>query len=121
MLEEPETAALWRSRAGEVAGATLGTAPIAVFVDARLAVHSGQFDDAESLVRKAFAINAPLDPYLATRGRPARSWPWRHGCPTRLPDTADLLAAAAPLAEENTWATACLARARDACRKIAPS
>jgi hypothetical protein len=96
MLEEPETAALWRSRAGEVAGATLGTAPIAVFVDARLAVHSGQFDDAESLVRKAFAINAPLDPYLATRGRPARSWPWRHGCPTRLPDTADLLAAAAP-------------------------
>jgi predicted nucleic acid-binding protein len=32
MLEEPETAALWRSRAGEVAGGTLGTAPVAVFV-----------------------------------------------------------------------------------------
>jgi hypothetical protein len=29
-----------------------------------------------------------------------------------LPDAAELLAAAAPLAEENGWAAACLARAR---------
>ena len=108
MLEEPETVALWRSHAAEVAGGTLGTAPVALFVDARLAIHNGQFDDAESLVRKAFAINAPLDPYLAY----ARAAGAELAVAARLPDAAELLAAAAPLAEENGWATACLARAR---------
>ena len=108
MLEEPESVSLWRSRAAEVADGTLGTAPVAVFVDTRLAVHSGRFDDVESLVRKAFAINAPLDPYLAY----ARAVGAELAVAARLPDAADLLAAAAPLAEENTWATACLARAR---------
>lgn len=108
MLEEPETIALWRSRAAEVAGGTLGTAPVALFVDARLAIHTGQFDDAESLVRKAFAINAPLDPYLAY----ARAAGAELAVAARLPDAAELLAAAAPLAEENGWAMACLARAR---------
>ena len=108
MLEELETVALWRSRAAEVAGGTLGTAPVALFVDARLAIHNGQFDDVESLVRKAFAIDAPLDPYLAY----ARAAGAELAVAARLPDAAELLAAAAPLAEENGWATACLARAR---------
>jgi hypothetical protein len=91
-----------------VAGGTLGTAPVAVFVDARLAVHTGRSDDVEPLVRTAFALNAPLDPYLAY----ARAAGAELAVVTRLPDAADLLAAAAPLAEENGWATACLARAR---------
>jgi tetratricopeptide (TPR) repeat protein len=108
MLEEPETAALWRSHAAEVADGTLGTAPVALFVDARLAIHNGQFDNVESLVRKAFAIDAPLDPYLAY----ARAAGAELAVAARLPDAAELLAAAAPLAEENGWATACLARAR---------
>src|SRR5207248_2306304 len=107
MLEDPDSVSLWRSRAAEVAGGTLGTAPVAVFVDARLAVHSGRFDDAESLACKAFAINAPLDPYLAY----ARAAGAELAVAARLPDAADLLAAAAPLAEEHTRATACPTRA----------
>jgi hypothetical protein len=108
MLEEPETAALWRSRAEEVADGTLGTAPVAVFVDARLAVHAGRFDDAEPLVRTAFALEAPLDPYLAY----ARAAGAELAVAARLPGAAELLATAAPLAAENGWAAACLARAR---------
>jgi predicted ATPase/DNA-binding CsgD family transcriptional regulator len=108
MLGELETAERWRSRAAEVAGGTLGAEPVALFVDARLAIHNRQFDDVESLVRKAFAINAPLDPYLAY----ARAAGAELAAAARLPDAAELLAAAAPLAEENGWATACLARAR---------
>jgi predicted ATPase/DNA-binding CsgD family transcriptional regulator len=108
MLEEPESVALWKSRAAEVAGGTLGTAPVAVFVDARLALHNRQFDDVESLVRRAFAANAPLDPYLAY----ARAAGAELAVAARVPDAAELLAAAAPLAAENGWATACLARAR---------
>src|SRR5256885_13037753 len=108
MVEELETAALWRSHAAEVAGGTLGTAPVALFVDARLAIHNGQFDDVESLVRKAFAINAPLDPYLAY----ARAAGAELAVAARLPDAAELLAAATPFAEENGWAAARLARTR---------
>lgn len=108
MLEEPESVALWRSRAAEVADGTLGTAPIMAFVDTRLAIHNGRFDDAESLVRKTFAVDTPLDPYLGY----ARAASAELAVVARLPDAAELLAAAAPLAEENGWAAACLARAR---------
>jgi hypothetical protein len=87
---------------------TLGTAPVAAFVDARLAIHDRQFDDIESLVRRAFAVNAPLDPYLSY----ARAAGAELAVAARLPDAAELLAAATPLAEENGWATACLTRAR---------
>ncbi|MEU5875909.1 LuxR C-terminal-related transcriptional regulator [Spirillospora sp. NPDC047279] len=108
MLEEPEGVALWRSRAEEVAGGTLGTAPVAVFVDARLAVHSGRFDDAASLVRTAFALDAPLDPYLPY----ARAASTELAVAAGLPDAPVLLTATAPLAAENEWVAACLARAR---------
>jgi tetratricopeptide (TPR) repeat protein len=108
MFEEPESVALWRSRAAEVADGTLGTAAVVAFVDTRLAVHSGQFDDVESLVRQAFAVDAPLDPYLAY----ARAAGAELAGAAGLADAAELLAAAAPLAEENGWAAACLARAR---------
>jgi hypothetical protein len=90
-----------------VAGGTLGTAPVAVFVDARLAVRTGRFDDAEPQVRAAFTLKAPLDPYLAY----ARAAGAELAVAARLPDAAELLAAG-PLAEENSWARACLARAR---------
>jgi hypothetical protein len=108
MLDEPESVALWRSRAAAVAGGTLGTAPVARFADARLALHAGQFDDAGSLVRSAFAVSAPRDPYLAY----ARAAAAELAVAARLPGAAGLLAAAAPLAEENGWAAACLSRAR---------
>jgi tetratricopeptide (TPR) repeat protein len=108
LLDEPESVASWRSRAAEVAGGTLGTAAVAAFVDARLALHDGRYDDAAPLVRRAFAVNAPLDPYLAY----ARAAGAELAAAARLPDAADLLAAATPLAEENAWTAACLARAR---------
>jgi hypothetical protein len=108
MVEEPESVALWRSRAAEVAGGTLGTAAVVAFVDTRLAVHSGQFDDVEFLVRQAFAVGAPPDPYLAY----ARTAGAELAGAAGLANAAELLTAAAPLAEENEWAAACLARAR---------
>ncbi|WP_433469424.1 ATP-binding protein [Spirillospora sp. CA-128828] len=100
--------ALWRSRAAEVAGGTLGTAAVAAFVDARLALHDGRYDAADPLVRQAFAVNEPLDPYLAY----ARAAGAELAVAAGLPDAADRLAAASPLAEENAWTAACLARAR---------
>jgi len=107
MLTDPDVA-LWRSRAAEVAGGTLGAEPVAAFVDARVALHNGRFDEVGPLVRRAFAGEAPLDPYLAY----ARAAGAELAVAARLPDAAELLTAAAPLAEENGWATACLTRAR---------
>ncbi|MFI0372837.1 ATP-binding protein [Actinomadura sp. 1N219] len=111
MLGEAEPVALWRARAGEVAGGTLlATAAVAVFVDARLAVHDGRFDDAEALVRRAFSVGTPLDPYLAY----ARAAGAELAVAAGLPEAAELLASASAsaFAEENGWAAACLARAR---------
>ncbi|MBG6093991.1 ATP-binding protein [Actinomadura viridis] len=108
MLDEPGPVALWRAHAEEMAGGTLGTAPVAAFVDARLALHDERYDTAEPLVRTAFSVDAPLDKYLAY----ARAAGAELAVAARLPDAADLLAAATPLAEENAWAAACLARAR---------
>jgi hypothetical protein len=89
------------------AGCALGTSAVAAFVDARLAVHHAQLD-ADPLVRRAFAVNAPLDPYLAY----ARAAGAELAVAARLPDAEALIEAAAPYAEENAWAKACLARAR---------
>jgi predicted ATPase/DNA-binding CsgD family transcriptional regulator len=116
MLGESRSVALWRARAAQVAGnalstaagCALGTAAVAAFADARLAVHSAQFDDAEPLVRRAFAVDAPLDPYLAY----ARAAGAELAVAARLPDAEALMEAAAPYAEENAWARACLSRAR---------
>ncbi|WP_165964607.1 LuxR C-terminal-related transcriptional regulator [Actinomadura sp. KC216] len=110
MLGEPEAVALWRSRAAEVAGGggALATDAVAVFVDARLAVHDGRSGDAETLVRRAFAAGTPLDPYLAY----ARAAGAELAVAAGLPEAAERLASATPFAEENGWAAACLARAR---------
>ncbi|MEV0664806.1 ATP-binding protein [Actinomadura luteofluorescens] len=98
-------AALWRARVARAAG---GPAASVAFVDARLALRDGRFDDAEPLVREAFAAGTPLDPYLAY----ARAAGAELAVAAGLPDAADLLAEAGPLAEENRWAAACLERAR---------
>ncbi|MCP2342074.1 ATP-binding protein [Actinomadura rupiterrae] len=106
MLGEP--VAPWRARAAEVAGDTLGTQSVAAFVDARLALHDGRHDDADTLVRRAFAVEGPLDPYLAY----ARAAGAELAVAAGLPDAEDRLATAAAFAEENAWAAACLARTR---------
>jgi len=116
MRADPEAVALWRARAAQVAGnalstaagCALGAAAVAAFVDARLAVQDDALADAEPLVRRAFTVDAPLDPYLAY----ARAAGAELAVAARLPDAEALLAAAAPYAEENAWARACLTRAR---------
>ncbi|WP_171064548.1 ATP-binding protein, partial [Actinomadura soli] len=108
MLGEPDSVALWRSRAGEVAGGALATDAVAVFVDARLAVHDGRFGDAEAIVSRAFEVGTPLDPYLAY----ARAAGAELAVAAGLSEASELLASASASAEENGWAAACLARAR---------
>jgi hypothetical protein len=115
MLEQPQVVALWRARAAQVAGnalstaagCALGEAAVAAFVDARLAVDDPPAD-AEALVRRAFAVDDPLDPYLAY----ARAAGAELAVAARLPDAEALIAAATPYAEENAWARACLTRAQ---------
>jgi predicted ATPase/DNA-binding CsgD family transcriptional regulator len=106
LLGEHESLALWRARITEVAGG--GVPPVAVtFAEARLALHSAEFADAEALVSRAFADGMPGDPYAAY----ARAATAELAATAGLPDAAERLAAAAPDAEENEWAAACLARA----------
>jgi hypothetical protein len=76
-------------------------------VDARLADDDPPAD-AEALVRRAFAVDDPLDPYLAY----ARAAGAELAVAARLPDAEALIAAATPYAEENAWARACLTRAQ---------
>ncbi|MES9539304.1 LuxR C-terminal-related transcriptional regulator [Actinomadura sp. NPDC000600] len=105
MSGDREPAALWRARAARLAD---GPAAVAAFVDARLALHDECFECAEPLVREAFAAGSALDPYLAY----ARAAGAELAVAAGLPDAAELLAEAGPLAEENRWAAACLERAR---------
>jgi predicted ATPase/DNA-binding CsgD family transcriptional regulator len=101
---------LWRTRAEHVAGnARLRyLASYAAFVDARVALHTGQTDNADELTERAFA------------DFPRQDWhrPFAHAAGaelavvSRLPDAADRLAAASATATENDWATTCLTRAR---------
>ncbi len=105
LLGERSSQARWRSRITEVADG--GVLPAVVtFVEARLALHTTEFVDAEALVSLAFADRAPGDPF-ATYARAAAA---ELAVVAGLPDAAKRLAAAAPDAEENDWAAACLAR-----------
>lgn len=103
--------ALWWKRAGEVLGygdvdEDPGMAPFAVFVRARLAVHTGRFADAEGPVARAFAAYP-----LSRHETYARAVGAELAVVAGLPDAAERLVAAAPAAEQNDWAAACLARA----------
>ncbi|GAB3826060.1 ATP-binding protein [Kribbella italica] len=101
----------WRSRALRVARVedaadSLALAAPAAFADARVAVHTGRYDDAPRLVAAALAAF------------PQKWWlPYAHAAGAELavvaglPDAAERLAEAGPAAAENDWAAACLARA----------
>ena len=101
--------AKWRARALEMAG--VGDAarspilqPSAAFADARVAVHTGRLDPV--VVERAFA---PYDeqwwaPYARAAGAEL-------AVVAGLPDAAGRLTQAAPAAEENDWAAACVMRA----------
>jgi hypothetical protein len=100
----------WRARAAEALGdrnpgLARANGSFAVFVDARLAIHTGALDEAATLVRRAF--DADSDGWL---GSYARAVAAELAVVAGLPDATDHLAAVA--AEENDWAAACHARAR---------
>jgi hypothetical protein len=102
----------WRLRARRIAHVdnpadSLALAAPAAFVDARIAVHTGRYDDARVLV------DAALKPF------PEKWWlPYAHAAGAELAvvagliDAADYLAAAEPAAAENDWAAACLTRVK---------
>ncbi|MEU7001367.1 LuxR C-terminal-related transcriptional regulator [Nonomuraea sp. NPDC046570] len=110
LLGEERRFRLWRARVLEVAGITdarhhLRLAPIA-FVDARIAVHTGDLTDAALLVERAFAA-FPASRY----GGYARAAGAELAVVAGLPDAPERLAHAAAAADQNDWAAACVARA----------
>jgi predicted ATPase/DNA-binding CsgD family transcriptional regulator len=102
----------WRQRMSDLAGPEnayrLRTASSAAFADARVAVHTGDLTDAATIVEATFT-----DPVPGHRFR-VFAWPAAAelAVVAGLPDAPRYLDAAADLAAENGWATACLARAR---------
>jgi hypothetical protein len=115
LLGEHESLALWRARITEVAGSGGVPPAVVTFAEARLALHTAEFAGAEALVSRAFDGGLPGggDPYAAYARAAAAELATAAG----LPDAAKRLAAAAPDADENEWAAACLTRA--ACRSHA--
>src|SRR5581483_1599474 len=83
-----------------------GHASFGAFVDARVALHLGQFDDAPSLVAQAFG-EFPYGRHVTYAQAAGAELAVAAG----LPHAAELIARARPDAAENRWATACLARA----------
>ncbi|MGW6278513.1 ATP-binding protein [Kribbella sp. NPDC055071] len=101
----------WRSRARRIAHVdkaadSLGLAAAAAFADARVAVHTGRYEDAPQLVAAALA-SFPEKWWMAYAHAAGAELAVVAG----LPDAADQLKAAEPAAAENDWAAACLARA----------
>jgi len=109
----------WRTFAGvELAGdqtrnVHFQVAGMATFVEARLSLHFGRWDESAHLV-------ADL-PTQANAWSQMRHWyfdayPWAVAAELAvaagLPDAAERLTAAAPAAQENRWAAACITRAR---------
>jgi hypothetical protein len=86
---------------------------MATFVDARLAVHEGRLADALQAVS-----GVPKEPgaWAAVRHWYFDAYPWALAAEVAVladaPDAELRLAAAAPTAEGNRWAAACLLRAR---------
>src|SRR5262249_52089148 len=110
LLGDVQAFRLWRARADEAAAAVVGDPSrhltFMYFVDARCAVHIGATASAGEIVAPAFSDRA--------RGWNigyARAAAAELAVVAGLPDAARLLAVAAPDAEENAWAAACLDRA----------
>jgi predicted ATPase/DNA-binding CsgD family transcriptional regulator len=103
---------LWRGRMSDLGGQQnahrLRTASSAHFLDARMAVHTGDLTDAPAIVEATFSTPVPGRRF----GVFAQAAAAELAVVAGLPDAPRYLDAAADLAAENGWATACLARAR---------
>jgi hypothetical protein len=98
----------WRSRTLEFGGGERSRlAPVTAFVDARLAVHTGDVADAERLVAGAFAeFRQPWHRAYANAAGAELA------VLAGLPDATARLEQAGQTARECDWAAACVARAR---------
>jgi predicted ATPase/DNA-binding CsgD family transcriptional regulator len=100
---------LWRARADEAAGITAADPSrhlsFAAFVDARCAAHVGELTRAEELASRAFS-----DPSQGWYAAYAQAAAAELAVIANLPAAAQHLAAAAPAAQQNAWAAACLDR-----------
>jgi predicted ATPase len=116
---EEATAADWRSFAGvELAGdqtrnVHFQVGGMATFVEARLALHFGRWDEAAQLIG---ALPTEKDAWWQVRHWYFDAFPWAIAADlaaaARLPEATARLSAAEPAAHENRWAAACVARAR---------
>ena len=86
------------------------------FVDARVALHAGRFDDAAALTRSMGAGAGATRSWYAGPRWDYDAYAWAVAAEIAVlaeaPDAACWLAAAAPAGEQNNWAAACMARAR---------
>ena len=103
---------LWRARALRVAGCADPAGnpdlmAVMAFVDARIAIHTGDVEGAGALVERAYAAF----PERWWEGY-ARAAGAELAVIASLPDAAERLVQLEPLAVEHQWAAACLARAR---------
>jgi len=109
----------WRTFAGvELAGdqsrnVHLQVGGMATFVEARLSLHFGRWDEAAHLIA---GLPAQDNAWWQVRHWYFDAYPWAVAAELAiaagLPDAAARLAAAVPAAQENRWAAACVARAR---------
>jgi predicted ATPase/DNA-binding CsgD family transcriptional regulator len=116
---DDSAAADWRSFAGvELAGDQTRNIHFQVggmttFVEARLALHFGRWDEAAKLLA---TLPTEQDAWWGVRHWYFDAYPWAVAADLAvaagLPDAAARLAAAEPAAQENRWAAACVARAR---------
>jgi hypothetical protein len=105
---------LWRSRAAELApGQTSrNMAFFAAFADSRVALHHGRYDQAATALA---GLGIDDRPWYDSQHWYYDAYAWAAAAEAAviaaLPDATERLAAAAPVAQENLWAAACLARA----------
>ncbi|GAA1553660.1 hypothetical protein GCM10009789_03930 [Kribbella sancticallisti] len=109
LLGDRELSARWRGRVDAVSGIPnpfqTQLTPLACFVDARIAVHTGNLADAADLLERAFRYvpGARHEPYAHAAAVELAVMAGLPGAEKRLPELeAD--------AEENDWAGACLER-----------
>ncbi|MFI0350858.1 ATP-binding protein [Actinomadura sp. 9N407] len=111
LLGDPELSARWRARVGAVSGIPnpfqTQLAPLACFVDARIAVHTGDLADAAGHLERAFQYvpRARYEPY-------AHAAAVELAVMAELPEAEKHLPALEADAGENDWAGACLERVK---------
>ena len=105
----------WRGRAAELAAGRIirSISLFTAFADSRVALHHGHYDQAAAALAGLGIGERPWHDNTRHWDYDAYAWALaaEAAVAASLPDATQLLAAAAPAAQENLWAAACLARA----------